>query len=61
MAFVQVLWCNTGNRPMGPGAIAAIIPTVRALFFFYNTHDKGRLPAITHFYTDAWGPIAALS
>src|SRR6516164_8088 len=34
-------WCNTGNRPMGPSAIAATIPTVRASFFFYNITTKG--------------------
>ena len=34
-------WCNTGNKPMGPSAIAATILPVHASFFSYSPMTKG--------------------
>src|SRR5712671_3164317 len=40
------MWCNTGNKPMAPSAIAVTIETVHGPFFLLQYQDKGRLPAV---------------
>ena len=39
-----LMWCNTGSKPMGPSAITATIPTVRAPLSSYSTRTKGGCP-----------------